>query len=74
MENLAPAISASSGLGETKPVNQAVLDWVHEVQTLTDPDNIFWCDGSEKEHDYLLGEAVRQGILTKLNNEKAPCC
>ncbi len=74
MENLAPAISASSGLGETKPVNKAVLDWVHEVQTLTEPENIFWCDGSEKENGYLLGEAVRQGILTKLNQEKAPGC
>ncbi len=74
MDNLAPAISAPSGLGEKKPANQAVLDWVHEVQTLTEPENLFWCDGSEEENDYLLSEAVRQGILIKLNQEKAPGC
>ena len=74
MENIAPAISAPSGLGENKPANQAVLDWVHEVQTLTEPENIFWCDGSEAEYDRLLGEAGRQGVLIKLNQEKAPGC
>jgi GTP-dependent phosphoenolpyruvate carboxykinase len=48
MENIAPALSAPSGIGENKPTNQAVLDWVHEVESLTQPENIFWCDGSEK--------------------------
>ncbi len=67
MENIAPAISAPSGMGENKPANQAVLDWVHQVQSLTEPENIFWCDGSEEENDYLLCEAVKQGVLIKLN-------
>ncbi len=71
MENIAPAISPPSGMGETKPANKAVLDWVHEVQSLTNPENIFWCDGSEAENDYLLGEACRQDVLIKLNQEKA---
>ena len=35
MDNIAPAISPPSGLGENKPANQAVLDWVQEVETLT---------------------------------------
>ena len=38
------------------------------------PKNIFWCDGSEAENDYLLGEAGRQGVLIKLNQEKDPGC
>ena len=33
----------------------------------TQPENVFWCDGSEEENAYLLGEAERQGIVTKLN-------
>ncbi|HEY3662638.1 MAG TPA: phosphoenolpyruvate carboxykinase (GTP) [Chthoniobacterales bacterium] len=74
MENIAPAISAPSGMGGNKPANKAVLDWVHEVESLTNPENIFWCDGSEAENDYLLGEACRQEILIKLNQEKAPGC
>ena len=61
MDNLAPAISPPSGIGDSKPTNQAVLDWVQEVARLTEPENIFWCDGSEKENDYLLGEAAKAG-------------
>ncbi|MGI8435955.1 MAG: phosphoenolpyruvate carboxykinase (GTP) [Chthoniobacterales bacterium] len=72
MDNLAPAIHPPSGLGDSKPTNREVLDWVHEVETLTNPENIFWCDGSEKENDYLLGEAQRQGIVEKLNEAKLP--
>jgi phosphoenolpyruvate carboxykinase (GTP) len=74
MENIAPAISPPSGMGENKPANRAVLDWVQEVQSLAQPKNIFWCDGSKAENDYLLGEACRQEILIKLNQEKAPGC
>ncbi len=74
MENIAPAISPPSGLGDTKPTHQTVLDWVHEVELLTEPENVFWCDGSEAENDYLLGEAVRQGVLIKLDQEKRPGC
>ncbi|MGH8093513.1 MAG: phosphoenolpyruvate carboxykinase (GTP) [Chthoniobacterales bacterium] len=74
MDNIAPAISAPSGMGENKPANQAVLDWVHHVESLTRPENIFWCDGSEAENEYLLGEACRLGALIKLNQEKNPGC
>ena len=74
MENIAPAISPPSGMGENKPANKAVLDWVHEVESLTNPENIFWCDGSAREDDYLLGEACRQEVLIKLNQEKHPGC
>ncbi len=74
MDKIAPAITPPKGMGENKPAQQAVLDWVHEVQTLTEPENIFWCDGSEAENDYLLEEACRQGVLIKLNQEKRPGC
>lgn len=72
MDNLAPALSPPAGIGDGKPGNKAVLDWVQDVATLTQPENIFWCDGSPKENDYLLGEACRLGVLTKLNQEKVP--
>jgi len=72
VDNLAPAISPPSGMGDSKSANQAVLDWVQEVARLTQPDNIFWCDGSERENDYLLDQACRQGVLLKLNEEKVP--
>src|SRR4029077_13860413 len=72
MNNPATAISPPAGIGDHKPANQAVLDWVHEVELLTQPENIFWCDGSERENDFLISESLKQGVLIKLNQKKAP--
>src|ERR1700674_1040281 len=72
MDNLAPAISPPGGLGDAKPTNQAVLDWVQEVAGLAKPENIFWCNGSEKENDYLLEQAQRLGVLIALDQKKNP--
>jgi phosphoenolpyruvate carboxykinase (GTP) len=72
MDNLAPAISPPGGLGDAKPTNQAVLDWVQEVARLAEPENIFWCDGSEKEKDYLLEQAQHLGVLIALDQKKNP--
>src|SRR5438477_4246249 len=72
MNNPAPAISPPAGIGDHKPANQAVLDWVHEVELLTQPENIFWCDGSERENDFLIAESLKQNVLIRLNEKKAP--
>ncbi|MBA2271585.1 MAG: hypothetical protein H0W20_13490, partial [Chthoniobacterales bacterium] len=57
MDKLAPAITPPRGIGDNQPSNQEVLDWVQEVVQLCQPENVFWCDGSEKENAYLLEEA-----------------
>ena len=72
MQNLAPAIYPPSGIGDNQPTHQEVLDWVQEVARLTMPENIFWCDGSDREHTYLLEQAQEQGVVSKLNEEKLP--
>jgi phosphoenolpyruvate carboxykinase (GTP) len=72
MDNLAPAISPTGDLGDAKPNNQAVLDWVQEVARLAAPENVFWCDGSKKENDYLLEQAQRLGVLIALDQKKNP--
>src|SRR5947199_2741200 len=72
MKNIAPAIFSPNGIGDTKPTNQAVLDWVHEIGQLTQPENIFWCDGSERENEFLIAESLKQNVLIKLNEKKAP--
>ncbi|MEP6809950.1 MAG: phosphoenolpyruvate carboxykinase (GTP) [Chthoniobacterales bacterium] len=72
MDQIAPAITPPKGIGDSKPNQQAVLDWVHEVELLTQPDNVFWCNGSEEENAYLLREAEAQGIVQKLNEAKVP--
>ena len=73
MKNLAPAIVPPKGIGVAKPGNPAVLDWVHEIAALTEPENIFWCDGSDRENDFFRS-ALKQNVLIKLNQKKLPRC
>jgi phosphoenolpyruvate carboxykinase (GTP) len=47
---------------------------VEQIAAITTPDRIFWADGSEAEKEQLYAEAVEQGVLTKLNEEKLPGC
>jgi phosphoenolpyruvate carboxykinase (GTP) len=72
MRNIAPAISPPGGIGDSKSTNKAVLEWVEETARLTEPENIFWCDGSAKEKKFLIDEAIKQDVLIKLNQEKVP--
>jgi len=72
MKDFSSAISPPPGIGNAKSTNPAVRDWVNEVARLAEPENIFWCDGSKKENDYLLDQACRQEVLIKLNPEKIP--
>lgn len=65
-----------AGLGEFPKdyFNSALTTWVKACADLCEPDQIFYCDGSEQEKKFLLQEATRQGVLTPLNQEKLPGC
>ncbi len=54
--------------------NRHVRQWVGDTAALCQPDRIHWCDGSEEEKALLTREAVRQGLLIPLNQEKLPGC
>jgi phosphoenolpyruvate carboxykinase (GTP) len=49
-----------------------LLAWVREIASLTQPDSIYWCDGSLAEYDRLCGELVNAGTFKKLNEAKRP--
>lgn len=51
-----------------------LLAWIDEVATLCEPDEIYWCDGSQEENDRLLRECVDKGMAIELNQAKRPGC
>ncbi len=54
--------------------NKYVLDWVQECAELCRPDEVVWLTGSEDELEALRKQAVEEGILIKLNEDKLPGC
>jgi phosphoenolpyruvate carboxykinase (GTP) len=52
--------------------NQKLLDWVKNWADVCQPDNVYWCDGSEEENQRLLDEMVKSGQAVKLDDKKRP--
>jgi len=61
-------------LGDCNTNHQEIKQWVSEIVRRCQPDQVYWCDGSEAEKDSLTAEAVAKGILIKLDQEKLPGC
>ena len=51
---------------------QALRDWVDSVAALTQPDQVYWCDGSEAERDRLQRQLVASGTFVPLNPQLRP--
>jgi phosphoenolpyruvate carboxykinase (GTP) len=56
----------------TKNVN--VQHFVNTAVQLCRPSRIYWCNGSDEERAELLKQAVEEGTLIQLNQEKLPGC
>lgn len=52
--------------------NEKLINWVHSVQEMCQPDDIHLCDGSEAEWHKLCQLMVDHGTFTKLDEAKRP--
>ena len=55
-------------------VNRDVSAWVDKVAKLTQPDHIFWCDGSDAEFHLLQRELISSKELLALDPQSFPGC
>jgi phosphoenolpyruvate carboxykinase (GTP) len=66
--------TAPHTLASLSDVSKSVADWVASVRELTQPEKIFWCDGSQVEFQRLRGELLAKGELLELNQKTFPDC
>jgi len=52
--------------------NQKLVSWVEEAASLTQPDEVVWCDGSAEEYDRLCQLLVDAGTFERLSDAKRP--
>ena len=60
------------GLDDAPTRNEALLTWVRDIATLTTPERVVWCDGSEQEWQRLTQELVDSGTFLRLDETKRP--
>jgi phosphoenolpyruvate carboxykinase (GTP) len=60
------------GLDSAPTKHARLLAWVAEIAELTQPDRVYWCDGSDEEWQRLSAGLVENGTLRPLNPEKRP--
>ena len=68
---MATALHTFAGLSE---LSNNVAEWVAGVRQLTQPDKVYWCDGSQTELQRLRVELLAKGELRELNQASFPGC
>ncbi|NMB33122.1 MAG: phosphoenolpyruvate carboxykinase (GTP) [Clostridium sp.] len=54
--------------------NKKLLTWVKEMAEMCQPDEIYWCDGTDEENERLLKQSVESGAAIALDSQKRPGC
>ena len=52
--------------------NERLNAWAAQWAKILQPDDVYWCDGSQNEYDSLCGALVESGTFTKLDEAKRP--
>ncbi len=59
-------------MAHTAPTHQATTnhsrlqEWVGEMAALTQPDDVYWCDGSDEEYERLAQVLIEAGTIERL--------
>jgi len=53
---------------------QELQTWVDRVTALTQPDHVYWCDGSMEQYRELVDLQLKTGSLLELNQQTHPGC
>ena len=69
--NAVPRAQATPAAGSRLAALNA---WVDEVATLTRPDRVHWCDGSDEEYASLVAGMLADGTLVELDQTTHPGC
>ena len=48
--------------------------WIDQVTELTQPDEVYWCNGSDDEYRELTGQLLSNGGFVALNQQTHPGC
>jgi phosphoenolpyruvate carboxykinase (GTP) len=54
--------------------NQELQAWIDQVAELTQPDEVYWCNGTQAEYRELAGKLLAEGGFVELNQETHPGC
>ena len=54
--------------------NKRLIEWVKQMAGFCKPSRVVWCDGSEREKDWFIRQAVEQGDVELLNSDKLAGC
>ncbi len=66
------AATVIPGLDRAPTKHKKLIQWVRDMAELTQPDRVYWCDGSDAEWERLTAELVTVGTLKPLNADKRP--
>jgi phosphoenolpyruvate carboxykinase (GTP) len=67
-------ITVKTNLTAKTTTNKKLIVWVDEIAALCQPDEVHWCDGSEREKNMLNKRLVDVGTFTALNPKKRSGC
>src|SRR6201996_866194 len=57
---------------KAKTTHSGLRAWVEEIAAHTQPEEIYWCDGSDEEYEYLVQVLIDAGTFQRLSPEKRP--